>query len=199
MDKLKRYAHVADKTLSVIKIIFIVLASIAGLALILCMALSGRSDLRQAIASSSVNLGSGVLTLEAPFDPATLTQGTLLGLLVSFLVAMAIMSAIFLLLIDYFRGLLAPMEQGRPFSDESTSKVRRIGVLMLIASVIAPQVTEIPWWFLSKVIQLPSGVQLQVGSFSINGLALIAGLLMLVLSLVFAYGAQLQKQSDETL
>jgi len=199
MEKLTKYARIADKALSVIRVILLVAAAISLVALALGIGLA--SPLVDYIHRSPDNfwtLTSGVIQLKLTGAVLVLTTGGVRSMLASFLLVLAMLLAISLRLIHHLKGLMAEMQDGRPFTPKSTSSVRRIGGLIIVYAFVTPIASMIPSLFMMNTLQLPAGIQLNP-QYAVNGLALVAGLLTLLLSLVFDYGAQLQRQSDETL
>ena len=199
MNKLVKYARVADKVLSVIRVILLVAAALALVALLIGVGLA--KPLVDYIGRSPDNfwtLTSSVIQLKVTGAAMAITVGGIRLLFASFVVVLAMLLAISLRLIQHFKGLMVAMMDARPFSAESTSKVHRIGALVIIYGFVTPIASMIPALFMMHAMQLPAGIRLSP-QYNINGLAIVAGLLILLLSLVFDYGAQLQRQSDETL
>lgn len=77
-----------------------------------------------------------------------------------------------------------------PFSTKHTKKMRRIGRLLIIDSLVVP-IAEAG---ISKTL----GGTAQV-TYDFSGELIVLGLILYCFALFFEYGAQLQQQSDETL
>lgn len=102
------------------------------------------------------------------------------------------------------RKILAPMKSELPFDGEIHKNLRKLGnltwiygtayniVKMFIESVVY-QAYQIPDLFLTEKI---AGCRLELKA---DFTFVIAGVIILMLSYVFQYGAELQQQSDETL
>jgi len=199
MDKLIKYARVTDKVLSVIRVILLVAAALAVVALLIGIGLAGPLvDYIGRSPDQFWTITSSVIQLKVTGAAMAMTAGGVRLLFASFLLVLLVLVAIALRLVQHFKGLMAAIMDGRPFSAESTSKVRRIGVLVIVYGFVTPIASMIPVLFMMHAMQLPDGIQISP-QYNINGLAIVAGLLILLLSLVFDYGAQLQRQSDETL
>lgn len=77
-----------------------------------------------------------------------------------------------------------------PFTQKTVKGMRRIAILLLIDSIVAPQVD----FAIKKSISLATGTLHNFG----NELIILA-IILYCFSLIFKYGVELQQQSDETL
>jgi len=199
MTKLVRSATIADKVLSVLRIIVYVLFGVTILSMLVGIVAAPQIiNYLNSDQGGTLSMTSGVLKVVFATSALSPTVGSVRLLMVGLIVALAVVGAIILRLIHHFHNLMVAMKEARPFSAESTSSVRRIGVLMIVSAFVTPLISLFAVLFMMNTTQLPDTVQLSAG-YNINGSALVAGLLFLLLSLVFDHGAQLQKQSDETL
>ena len=136
----------------------------------------------------SVIVGSQLV----PADAFTSAVGLRLYLLsiaggVSAGVALFIVAAVRLL------RILTTVEQGRPFAEENVRHMRGIGIALLVGSVVKPILEQ-------GSLALANNISFRelnsVTSFDVT--LLLCGLLVLVLSGVFNYGAYLQREHDQT-
>jgi len=204
MTNLIKYAKICEKVLAVIRIIIIVMAAVSEVALIVAIYL-GRTivDAINQHPTTMMTINSGGMTFHAPISAVPLPVS---GIRWFFVVIMVLLAAIVLLglrLIRLLRDLMIGMQEGRPFSDSSTSKVRQIGWWAIVFGIVAPFVSMAIYWFMfgspNPVINV-AGTSTQISfGYNINAVAIVIGIMMLLLSLVFDYGAKLQQQSDETL
>ena len=204
MTKLVKYAKITDKVLAVLRIIIITIASICGVALIVAIGLG--QVIRDALdqnPNTIVTFTSGSMTFHTPVSAVPLTASGIRWFCVVAIVLIAVVVVVALRLIRLMRDLMKATQEGRPFSGSSTSKVRQIGWWVIGFGLVSPLISLTLTWFLfggaNPVLALSGdSVQITYG-YAANGLALIVGIMMLMLSLVFDYGAKLQQQSDETL
>ncbi len=102
------------------------------------------------------------------------------------------------------RKILESMKLGRPFSDSTAGEVRKLGIFTLAFGGLGSLVKSVQTGLVAQVCPLDSlfnpeavaGFETNV-QFSLDFLW-IAGLIFL-LSYIFRYGSQLQRESDETL
>lgn len=200
MDKLMKYARITGKVLAVLRGLVI-----AGIALAAIGAGTGLGLSRQ-IADLAANSPGGQIvyhvgTIVLRLDPSALnlTPGNVVWLCLATLAMVAIIALMALRLIRLFSDMMADIGQGRPFSGAMTKKVRQTGVIVVIYAFVTPLISLIPMGFAIGSLQVPIGLTHIGYRYNVNTLALVAGLMVMLLSLVFDYGAQLQQQADETL
>lgn len=91
----------------------------------------------------------------------------------------------------FFKGLMGELEISRsPFTEGVVDKMRRFAIALLAVSIA------------TSVLNAVFGCILMGGhmfSLSLNLGSIITAVIIFVLAIVFRYGAQLQKESDETL
>ena len=201
MTKLVKYAGITSKVLSVLRVIVIVISALAAVTLLAGIVLARL--VVDAFHNSSTGFWTftnGVLQLRIAPSAVSLTAGDVRWLCALLLVALGVVAALTLRLIRLLADAMSEMRDGRPFSPSMTTTVRRVAVVMLIYAFVTPLIPLIPTWFVIGSLHTAGMPGLQISyQYNVNGLAIIAGLALLLLSLVFDYGAQLQQQSDETL
>lgn len=132
------------------------------------------------------------------------TEYFIKGIILEFLAAV-LKLAEHVFLICTFGKLLKPMTQGQPYDGTVSKTLRKLGIgcilICIVENVISRLQVTRAYWTLREIrrIFLPvtvTGIDIQSG---INLGTLVIGVLILVLSLVFRYGEELQVQVDETL
>ena len=126
------------------------------------------------------------------------------GIILEFLAA-ALKLAEHVFLVCTFGKLLKPITHGQPYDGTVSKTLRKLGVGCILICIVENvlsylQVTR-AYWTLREIkrIFLPvtvTGIDIQSG---INLGTLVIGVLILIFSLVFRYGEELQVQADETL
>lgn len=111
----------------------------------------------------------------------------------SFFARMATGAAIFILSAVFLTGLLRSVETGDPFAMENAARLRNIGITLIAGAVFSPAINSL------TVILATHTNLLDVKSNSmIDFTLLLCGLLVIILSGIFAYGARLQREHDQT-
>ena len=90
--------------------------------------------------------------------------------------------------INYFKFEL---EEGTPFTEESADKIKKLGITVIVAPIIATIISIIGHVLIEKLIG-------NVGEIDVNyEISLTMGLIYLFLSAVFRYGASLSKKETK--
>jgi uncharacterized membrane protein len=132
---------------------------------------------------------SGVLV---PSEAIT-SVDVLRGYMWSFFSKLCASAAIFIIAAIYLIGLLKSVEKGEPFAAENAKRLRKISIVLIVGSVISPAVAT------QAAILATHSNLLDVKSNSmIDFTLLLCGFLILILSGIFAYGARLQREHDQT-
>jgi len=116
-------------------------------------------------------------------DMAALAKVLSVGMLVLGIVGFRMMYYIYQLFDNIHKN-------NTPFTDDNAKYLQRIAVLMIVSTIILPIIDGV----MQRVVNVEYYSQLGFGGFPI-----LVALLLFFLSLVFKYGATLQKESDETL
>ena len=126
------------------------------------------------------------------------------GIVLDFLAA-ALKLAEHVFLVWTFGKILKPMTHGQPYDGTVSKTLRKLGIgciLICIAeNVISYLQVAREYWTLREIrrIFLPVTVEAIDIQSGINLGTLVVGVMILVFSLVFRYGEELQVQADETL
>jgi len=201
MDRLTKIGRIVAKVIVVLRILLIVGVAILAFASVAGIAAAPWLVNQLTSSSSSVTISSGPLKLTIDPSALALTVSNLRWLIVLLLALVAVVTALTLRMMSLLIRIMEQMGAGHPFSPVMTKLIRELGVLVIVYGFVTPVVPMILAGYAINGLQIPGGWlggQVQ-WAYNANGLAIIAGLLVLLLSLVFDYGAQLQKQADETL
>lgn len=104
----------------------------------------------------------------------------------------------------YLRKMLLPMAEGRPFHPETAGHIRKLAVLSLILGVVDNaggflEAVSAVWLFKLDALQDVGAIRSVTVEHSFDLSFVVVFFVLLLISCVFAYGAQLQQLSDETL
>lgn len=136
----------------------------------------------------SIIVASG---LYAPAEIFTSVE-TLRMYLAELLAHLSVSAAVFIFAAVHVMGLLRSVENGTPFEAANVKRLRKISIVILIGSVLIPSVTDAAAAALTHNL-----ASFRSGSL-VDSTLLLCGFLVLILSGVFAYGARLQREYDQT-
>jgi hypothetical protein len=205
MEKLKRYAGNIDKALAVIRRILIVITVAASGAMVFGIIFARPIEDGASRLFETLSFSGGIFTVWV--KDAVLNAWDLRLVLGSAVLLMAVFAAITLYAIKVLQGMMGEMKEGRPFTPEMPGRIRKLAYTMFVYAVAMPFFTSIPAWMVFRIpgirqalTELPmiDRVNINFGA-GIDVILVLAGFMVLLLSLVFEYGAQLQRQQDETL
>jgi hypothetical protein len=115
------------------------------------------------------------------------------GYLMEMLARVTVGVGIFISVAIHVMGLLKTVENSTPFEIQNVTRLRKISIAIIIGSVLMPSVTSF------AAIHSASQSLLDVKTNSmIDVTLLLCGFLVLILSGIFAYGARLQREHDQT-
>ncbi len=106
----------------------------------------------------------------------------------------AIEVAILMIGIKLVRRIMVPMKEGRPFEEGISETVKKFGHFVLAATVIGAFVH-----FLLDTVFIAIGAESVPLPISISIEGIFAAIVIYLISYIFRYGEELQKQADETL
>lgn len=120
------------------------------------------------------------------------------------LVAATVLLAILWYEIRLIRKLLAPIKEGRPFNNGVSKTVRHLAWVILIGGAIDALFEVISVVIETRAIDFTALFNTEtISGFSVNYpiscVFIVETLIIFVLSYIFQYGEELQKESDETL
>lgn len=151
--------------------------------------------------SNVLELGFIEFKLSADFQ--AITPGVVTFSAVSLVIA-ATSCFILYFIAKFLRAVLLSVKEGRPFENAVVSSFRRLGFLSLVGGLVSEllkwgqQLLLLKAYPMDEIFASPAIAGMEVNFIMDMGFVLIA-LVFFLLSWVFAYGHELQKQSDETL
>ncbi len=92
------------------------------------------------------------------------------------------------------RRILQPMKEGRPFEEGISGIIKKFGHFVLAVTVITPGIQ-----LLLSAVFMMIDAETEPLPISISGEGIFAALVIYLISYIFRYGEELQKQADETL
>lgn len=205
MEKMKKTARVLDTFARVTRVIFAVfgiLAAVAGVGFLALYFLRDSPAVTDILARGGLSLDLGDVTLWLA-KPLTYYSADL-----PMMAALMALSAVMMLLAFFAAGILhrilAPMTQGRPFADSVSRDLRRLAWLSLVGTVggrmLKNCVTALEMALTDAGSLFASGSVTEYRvDFGIDLTDLLIPAALFLLSYIFRYGQELQKQSDETL
>jgi hypothetical protein len=144
-----------------------------------------------------INLGNISLAIA---DSSIINWDTLILSLELELVAGLIGCAFVWYALTLLLRVIAPMKEGRPFEAGISNQIRKLALITLVGGAITETVTV----FASRTAMNAYDFAALLNSeYSYNGTFdlsfLVGAVVLLLLSYVFRYGEELQRESDETL
>ena len=145
----------------------------------------------------------GFIEFKLSADFQAITPGVITFSAVSLVIA-ATSCFIFYFIAKYLRAVLLSVKEGRPFEKAVVSSFRRLGFLSLVGGLVSEllkwgqQLLLLKAYPMDEIFASPAIAGMEVNFIMDMGFILIA-LVFFLLSWIFAYGNDLQTQSDETL
>lgn len=201
MEKLSKTAKVLDKIVNVLSGICIALVIMSAILLIIAAVIPENQFYRLAdLSATSISFGF----IEMQLSEAIPLQGPVRLTICIILAGLMTVSGLLMRGFRLLRNILAPMKESRPFDDSVPGNIRKLALLTLIGGIVSTIFTtaigyaEILMYDLPSL--LPEGLVTKY-TFQVHtdGTFLLAAALLFLLSYVFQYGAELQRESDETL
>ena len=202
MEKLSRTARVLYKIVRVLYGLCVVCAVVAAIALALAAVLPGES-LRDVVSSADMTVEFGMveLQLSRPLLEPTGNIRLFLCAAVGSAVASLVLTACVLRLLS---RILEPMAEGRPFGIQVSAALRKLALVTLAGILVSAVLggtaafAEIGMYDIRQLFAegLVTGYTVE---HTTEATWLLVPALLLLLSYVFRYGEELQRQSDETL
>ena len=120
------------------------------------------------------------------------------------LVIASINCFIFFFIMKHLRAVLSAVKEGKPFEQSVSANFRSLGILSLIGGLVtelfkwAQQLLLIKAYPLDEIFSSPAITGMEI-NFIMGTEFILVALVFFLLSWIFAYGSELQRQSDETL
>ena len=120
------------------------------------------------------------------------------------LVIAAVSCFIFYFIMKYLRAVLSSVKEGRPFEKAVCDSFRKLGILTLAGGLVSElfqwvqQLLLLRAYPMDEIFASPAITGMEINFIMDPGFILIS-LVFFLLSWIFSYGSELQRQSDETL
>lgn len=199
MNKLVKTAKTLDRVFGIFKILVIVI----GIVTLAAVALMGAVQLL--LPGEELMQAENVLIL----GPVELTLALGIGQqsYLSVLMAMGTVlvgTVMLLVFIHYFRQMLAPIREGKPFHDTVSKTLKKLAWVEIALGIVYNVLTLGEAIMINRLYPLEelfskSAVTGISGYYELDLSFLITASVLLLLAYIFSYGAELQKLSDETL
>ena len=203
MEKLKKMAVVIDtilKTVFIIVIVGLILVIVADIAILAI----GPMNIDNGRFSYNI-FGSNIVIADAEdLAGISLNGYQLASGVIMATVGGAIGMIVVLVGIKMLREIIAPMKEGGPFVEGISLKMRNFGIFVLIAGVVGNIIEGVMAFIVQytfgKVVldQFIGGADRITYMYTTDGSFIVFALFIFLLSYIFKYGEELQKQSDET-
>ena len=199
LEKMKKTAGILYTITNIIRILVIIAFVVVAVAAGVIFFIPG-TVIPEGIITTSVSLGDVTVHLAEGAAVGTMDKSRF-----SIILAFA---AVILLLTLYglrmVKQILKPMKEGRPFDESIADSLRRLGHVVLASGIVSCVLAYMSQAAMLGVIDykelfnpaLVTGVEIR-SSFSIN--FIFVALALYLMSYVFRYGSELQRESDETL
>ena len=199
LEKMKKTAGILYTITNIIRILVIIAAAVVVVAAGVIFFIPG-TVIPEGIVTTSVSLGDVTVHL---------AEGAAVGRMdkTQFSIILAFAAVILLLTLYGLRmvkQILKPMKEGRPFDESIADSLRRLGHVVLASGIVSCVLAYLSQAAMLGVIDykelfnpaLVTGVDIR-SSFSLD--FIIVALALYLMSYVFRYGSELQRESDETL
>lgn len=120
------------------------------------------------------------------------------------LVIAAVSCFIFYFIMKYLRAVLSSVKDGRPFERAVCDSFRKLGILTLAGGLVSElfqwgqQLLLLRAYPMDEIFASPAITGMEI-NFIMDPSFILISLVFFLLSWVFSYGSELQRQSDETL
>ena len=154
------------------------------------------------VPSSNV-LELGFVEFQLSTDYQSISPAVKTYTVISLLIA-SVSCFIFYFIMKYLRAVLSSVKEGRPFEKAVCDSFRKLGILSLAGGLVyelsswGQQLMLLNAYPMDEIFASPAITGMQINFIMDPGFILIS-LVFFLLSWIFAYGNELQQQSDETL
>ncbi len=143
-----------------------------------------------------MHLEFGIIRYKLPLIAERLSVNELLTVFRLFCSVIVLNSTVFSLVSLYLKGILFAVEKGHPFAPGNARRLSLIGIVLIISALLLPNLQAI---LVHTILHAANIDGMFSVNFTVNTAILFAGLLLLILSGIFRYGAYLQEEYDATL
>lgn len=199
-EKFQKFAAVLQVIAKIVFWIGVVGAAILALVAIIIKMPSIERLIHKGLQADVLNFSlslKGVAFTLADFPVNEMIQIAFVWAIARFLTMLVV-----LFLIRELIRILEAVKSGVPFTDDSVKHIYRLGIGMIVYSVIVESANGlIASVFMQMSIHqdaVPNGVHVSANMLSVDTQILFAGLLVLLFGKIFQYGLFLQQEYDET-
>lgn len=202
IDKLSSTARKLGKFFKILQKIVLVCA-IVMLSVLLVLTIANAVNPNAVIGTqlNSVDIGGVTLVLAEELTP---DNNSILAYVWVYAALGIVSAAVVWIALGYIRKILSPMGEGSPFHPETARYIKKLAILSLalgIAQNIGGAVSTLAalkFFGLDKLVE--NGVITSVSAnFTLELGFIVVFFILLLMSYIFSYGAELQQLSDETL
>ena len=201
LEKMKKMAGGLEKFAGVLqKIIVICMIAAVCVVAVLTIANAVKPGITIGENLNSVDVGNLTIEVEPEAQPE---NGEVLTLAWITLSLDAVYVAGIWYILKVFRRIMLPMMEGNPFSVTVSKDIRRTGWAVVVMGVIANLVTMLEvmaeWYMWGQKAAEGMFVRSVTVNYTFDAGFLVVFAILMLVAWIFEYGAELQKQSDETL
>lgn len=188
LDKLTKILGGVARVCGYVCLVFVVLVLILG---------------EKMFAPGTNVLGLGFVEFTLSGDFQTVSPAVKTYAVISLIIA-AVSCFIFCFMMKYLRAVLSSVKEGRPFEKGVSDCFRKLGILSLAGGFVselfkwAQQLLLMRAYPLEEIFASPAITGMEFNFIMDIGFVLVS-LVFFLLSWIFGYGQELQRQSDETL
>ena len=197
--KMMKTSGVIDKLFNLVQIIMAIGGVVVIIAIIVMLVFGDRI-----LQAADVSLSLGELSLSLKDLSQVVDISALKISMIFDLAAAAVLLAFVWYVVRLLRTLLAPMKEGRPFDNGASNVIRRLAWAVLIGGAVNELIGMIAVFVETKAIYFTALFHTEaVTGHTIDHVIdvsfVLTALVLFLLSYIFRYGEELQKESDETL
>ncbi len=202
IDKLSSTARKLGKFFKILQKIVLVCA-IVMLSVLLVLTIANAVNPNTVIGTqlNSVDIGGVTLVLAEELTP---DNNSILAYVWVYAALGIVSVAVVWLALGYIRKILSPMGEGRPFHPDTAHYIKKLAILSLVLGIAqniggaVSTLAALKSFGLDKLVE--NGVITSVSAnFTLELGFIVVFFILLLMSYIFSYGAELQQLSDETL
>ena len=199
MEKLMKTSKTVD---TILKVVYRIL-QVAGVIIFVSIGICVAAELLGQLPMAEIS-GISISDVEFEFAEPMMVSTTFLVVDMSTVMVMAlIVIATTCYLIKVLRNVLTPMIAGQPFGGTVSGNIKKLGIAIIVGGIILDVAQAVGSSVLLYRYNIPSLLSENISHINVNSEIslsnVLIGVLVIMLSYVFRYGEELQKQADETL
>lgn len=201
----KNTAHVISVILKVILIASVV-ALVGCIVGLLAINFLPKSMLQEILLSDAMVTSINLSGLSFEVSGVSLMASDIIKMFTTSLIGFAVVILFLILSLKQLIKIMTIVKNGTPFTMECAKSIRLLGILVIVSSIVVPAVSsfveflEIRMFNLESILLSTPGISnVTYNLFSFDGVPILIGFIILILSGVFQYGCYLQDEYDSTL